>query len=821
MREQGRLIEIRGTVQGVGFRPWVYRLAREQGVRGRVRNDSRGVTIEAFGPDELLDVFVNRLQDALPPAAELKDLRWRAIPLELVTEFEIVKSESASERTVSIPPDLATCADCAREIFDSSDRRFGYPFTNCTNCGPRFTIARDMPYDRPSTTMAEFTMCPACQAEYDSAEDRRFHAQPNACPVCGPRLVAMNPAGAVLDSGDPIAFGARAVGAGLIVAVKGIGGFHLACDATSSQAVIRLRERKKRDEKPFAVMVESLEHAERIAHLSEVEKKILSSVERPIVLARRRADSVLSEEVAPDNKLVGLLLPYTPLHRLFLAEAARPLVMTSGNLAEEPIARTNGEALEKLREIADLFLVHDREIESRNDDSVSRVIAGKPVVLRRARGYVPRSIHAWRAFDRPVLACGAHLKNTFCLGQGDSAFLGPHIGDLENLETFTGYEQAIDRMKRFLRIEPAVVGHDLHPDYLSTRYADKLEGVQRVGVQHHHAHVASLMAEHGLEGPVIGVAFDGTGLGTDGAAWGGEFLIADYEGFERIATFRPIALAGGDTAIRQVWRLALALLDDAYDGEAPLHAIELFRDIPRRGIDVVRKMIGRKFNSPMAHGMGRYFDAIGAMVLNRSHSTYEGQVALALNMAADTDETGLYPVVIREGESPWRIDPRSMTRAIVDDTIAGRSAATIAAKFHNTIAGVTAELIRDFSRKCGSIPAVLTGGCFQNALLTEKIVDLIGRDVRLFLHERVPPGDGGIALGQAFVADAVARAGKTRTVEYNLVSRRSEVDFSVAGADVATRAREQRLSDRDGEKAQESAGVPAAAGVEPKSGDRR
>ncbi len=777
MTEEGRRIEIRGTVQGVGFRPWVYRLAREQALGGRVWNHSTGVTIEVFGRSDSVGLFVEQLGHDMPPAATITSLDTETVPMEPVDGFEIVESTASTGRVVSIPPDLATCPDCLQEIFDPNNRRFRYAFTNCTNCGPRFTISKDVPYDRSTTTMARFTMCSACQQEYDSPTDRRFHAQPNACPDCGPRLRVLGPTGAAISKDDPIAMAGRAIRCDFIVAVKGLGGFHLACDATSSTAVKRLRERKRRDEKPFAVMVPDLAAAEELAFLSDAEKALLCSPARPIVLVRRKPDASLAPEIAPHNRLVGVMLPYTPLHHLLLAQLGIPLVMTSGNLSEEPIARDNDEAVERLGEIADIFLVHDRDIESTCDDSVTRVIADAPVVLRRSRGWVPQGIALSRDVETPVLAAGAHLKNTFCIAEGGTAWLGPHIGDLENLETFGYYEEAIERMKRFLRIEPAIVAHDLHPEYLSTRYAEGLGGVRLVGVQHHHAHIAAAMAEHRFEGPVIGVAYDGTGYGTDGTAWGGEIMLADYQGFERVATFRPIPLAGSHAAISQVWRIALALLDDAFDGEPPLHAIPLFRHMPRRGIEVVRTMIEKKVNVPMAHGVGRYFDGIGAMVLGRPDSRYESQVALELNMAADPTETRRYPIIVHEGSVPWQIDLRPLVRAVVEDIINGVSQATIAGRFHNTIAEATSEIVRDLSFHTGAIPVVLTGGCFQNALLAERTVRNIANG---HLHRNVPPGDGGLALGQALVADALGKLGRERAIEYEVFSRGSEIDFKEA-----------------------------------------
>jgi hydrogenase maturation protein HypF len=753
---EGRRIQIRGTVQGVGFRPWVYRLACEEGISGRVRNDTSGVTIDAFAPSSALDTFVARLGSSAPPAAAVRDLSCEPIPAENANRFSIVESNSAGERSISIPPDLATCSECLSEVFDPANPRFRYPFTNCTHCGPRFTIALGVPYDRPATTMAPFAMCDSCRMEYESVLDRRFHAQPNACAACGPSLALTTPSGQTFGNGNPIAAAARALKDGLIVAIKGIGGFHLACDAGSSLAVTRLRRRKRRDEKPFAVMVKGLEAARRIARIDETEERLLTSMEAPIVLLPRQEDAPVAPEIAPDNPLVGLFLPYTPLHHLLLADFGGPLVMTSGNVSDEPMACKNGEALAALKEIADLFLLHDREIATRADDSVVRMIAGRPTLLRRSRGYVPRAIPVARAFDRPVLACGAHLKNTVCIGLRDSAYLGPHIGDLENLSSYRSYEEAIDRMEKFLSVSPEVIAHDLHPEYLSTLYAAARPEETKVAVQHHHAHVASAMAEHGIEGPVIGVAYDGTGYGTDGTAWGGEVLLARFSGFERLATFRPIPLAGGDLATREVWRIALALVDDAFGGEAPLDRLPLFRGIPEQSIAVVRRMAASGLATPLARGVGRYFDGIGALVLGRRAATYEGQVALAWNLAADPDEEGVYPYEV-ERNGLATLDLAPLVRAVLTDLADGRAASTISGRFHNTIALATKELVRLAAARVGRLPVVLTGGCFQNALLAERIVGLLEPEFRVYRHGEIPPGDGGIALGQALVADAVAR----------------------------------------------------------------
>ena len=756
MEVEGRRIEIRGTVQGVGFRPWVYRAACEQGIAGRVRNDCSGVTIDAFGPGQALDRFVDQLRAGSPPAASIEALHWQAIAPEPIPEFSIVSSENSGAVQPSIAPDLATCPSCVAEIFDTSGRRHRYPFTNCTHCGPRFSIARDVPYDRVTTTMASFAMCPSCEREYQSVLDRRFHAQPNACPVCGPQLRAVTSWGE-LPVPDPIRAAAQALREGSIVAVKGIGGFHLACDAGSDAAIEELRRRKRRDHKPFAVMVRDLSAAEELADLAAAERRLLGSSERPIVLVSRREGTALAEALAPANPLVGLVLPYTPLHHLLLAETNRPLVMTSGNLSEEPIVHRDEEALAQLGDVADLFLIHDREIAARCDDSVVRMIAGAPVVLRRARGHVPRAVRVREGFERPVLACGGDLKNACCIGAGDAAWFGPHVGDLENVDTFRSFEDAVERMERFLQVRPEIVAHDLHPDFFSTAYARARPETIRVGVQHHHAHVASVMAEHGLEGPVLGVAYDGTGYGTDGTAWGGEFLIAGLEGFERVATFRPLPLAGGDLAIHQVWRLAAALLDDAFGGDPPLAALPLFHTVPDRSLRLVRQMARRGLNSPFAHGVGRYFDAMGALFLERAESHHEGQIAMAWNFAADPEETGSYPFVIHADSSPWKVDLRPMVRRAVADFLEGSSSARISARFHATLAQATAEVVSHIVELRGPLPVVLTGGCFQNDLLARRVLERLVPRFAVYRNQEVPPGDGGIALGQALVADALSK----------------------------------------------------------------
>ena len=770
MALHGRHIEVRGVVQGVGFRPWVWQLAARYRVTGRVWNDTLGVQIDAYADEQILEHFTEVLATDAPPAARVREIEWRAIPADDSERFDIVASEDAAAPRTTIPPDLATCDDCLAELLDPTDRRYRYAFTNCTKCGPRYSIVRGAPYDREKTTMAPFAMCSRCLAEYADPSNRRFHAQPNACPACGPQLAALAPNGREIDSPDPIGFAARAIRAGMTVALKGLGGYHLACDATAPISVQRLRERKRREVKPLAVMVRDLAAAAQLAFISAEEERLLTSVERPIVLLRKRPGAKLAAEVTGDNPLVGIFLPYTPLHHLLMREVATPLVMTSANFAEEPMIHRDADALEKLADVADLFITNNRLIESRIDDSVVRVIDAVPTVFRRARGYVPRGVPVTRAFAEPVLACGAQLKNAFCIGIGNAAFLGPHIGDLETVETLTAYETAIIKMNDFVGTEPRLLAHDLHPDYFSTRYALAQEGVQTIGVQHHHAHIASAMAEHRLDGSVIGIAYDGTGYGTDGTAWGGEVLIASYEGFERFATFRPIPLAGGDQAIRQVWRIALALLDEAFDGAPPLHALELFRAIPRRGIESVRRMIATRLNAPLARGVGRYFDALGAIALAMPDARYEGEVAFQWNMAAEPSERGRYEVVIHDGVTPWEVDFRSVIKAAVEDLLDGRAPSIVSARFHNTLVDVTAELARAALALRGDMPVVLSGGCFQNARLAEGVIGALRPSARVFMNHDVPPGDGGIALGQAVIANAfVECGGRAAAVDQELV----------------------------------------------------
>jgi hydrogenase maturation protein HypF len=691
-------------------------------------------------------------------------MNWTPIEEKAPVDFCIASSEVARMPQISLSPDLAMCSACRAEISDPADRRYRYMLANCTGCGPRFTITQALPYDRKRTTMVAFTLCTACETEYATPADRRFHAEPNACHSCGPRVKLLAPDEEVLAEGErALERAAALLRRGAIVAVRGIGGFHLACDATREKAVSELRKRKQRDGKPFAVMVLDGRAATAIAEIGPAERALLESPQAPIVLLERREGAGLAESVAPGNPMVGLLIAYSPLHALLSAAADTPLVMTSGNISGDPIIYRNEDALKQLAGVADAFLLHDRDIVSGCDDSVATFIAGSPVVLRRSRGHVPRPVVLERSLRRRVLACGAQLNNTFCLATENMAYLSPHNGDLEGPEALLEYRRSIAQMEELLEVRPEVIAYDLHPLYASTQYALARPESLKIAVQHHHAHVVSVMAEHHLKGPVIGFAFDGTGYGTDGSLWGGELLLADFAGFERLATIRPLSLVGGEIAIRQVWRLALAILEDAFDGDPPIDRIPVLRGIDARKLSAVHTLLRAGTNCISTHGLGRYFDALGSLVLDVPLAQFQGQVAMAWNFAADTTEERSYPFTIDTGQDPRQLDLRPLVRAVVRDSLQGRPAAEISGRFHNTIATAVAELRRSCGVSVKRLPVVLTGGCFQNRLLTERTIEKLGDSAPVFIHKQVPPGDGGVALGQALIADAMIAKGEAAT----------------------------------------------------------
>ncbi len=757
-RERRRTrVRVHGTVQGVGFRPYVYRLAGELGLSGFVLNDSRGVVAEIEGGNEAVSQFLARLEHDAPPLAVVERVATEEIEPTSDAGFSIRESPHGEVADAPVAPDTATCEECLAELFDPDDRRYRYPFTNCTNCGPRFTIIRGVPYDRPLTTMAAFTMCTRCQAEYEDPADRRFHAQPNACPECGPAVALVDCAGAAVAAGDArdlVQAAAWALRDGRILAVKGIGGFHLACRADDERAVSTLRARKHREDKPFALMVASVEAAGALLELGAVERELLLGGARPIVLAPRRPDAPVAASVAPGARQLGVMLPYSPLHHL-LADAGATLVMTSANVSDEPIAYRDEDALERLGGLADVFLLHDRPIQTRTDDSVVRVVdvAGRARTsfVRRSRGYVPASLALPGGTPVALLACGAELKNTFCLAKGQRAWVGPHVGDLENYETLRSFVDGIEAFKELFAVEPTVVAHDLHPEYLSTKFAMAYEGVELVGVQHHHAHMAACLAEHGERGTAIGAIFDGTGYGTDGTVWGGEILCGDIGDFRRVGMLLPVPLPGGARAIRQPWRMACAWL--AATGQTDLPRV--LRDrVPERSWRDVRTLVRTGFNSPMTSSVGRLFDAVAALCGLRASVNYEGQAAIELEAACDPVARGSYPINVQtESTGTLMLDPREAIAAVDADVRAGVSVGVVASRFHAAISQGAVEACTLSASAAGTDLVVLSGGVFQNQRLLETVAaGLAGAGLRVLAAERLPANDGGISYGQAAVA---------------------------------------------------------------------
>lgn len=755
-----RHITVAGIVQGVGFRPFVYGLAMKNGLAGFVLNDTTGVTIELEGEPPALENFIAHLRDRPPPLARIENVDCRIIPPKGELAFNIVASQGQHEKSVLISPDTRTCDDCLDELFDVADRRYRYPFINCTNCGPRFTIVKDVPYDRARTTMDRFEMCADCAREFHDPADRRFHAQPNACPRCGPRVRLLDSQGRESSETDPVFAAAGLLRQGAILAVKGLGGYHLACNALKHPAVRRLRARKHREEKPFALMARDLGAVKQFCLVSDEDEILLRSDARPIVLLRKRDNIPIAEAVAPGQRQLGVMLPYTPLHHLLLADADLPLVMTSGNMSEEPIAYKNDDALRRLGNLAEYFLVHDRDIHMRCDDSVARTIGKQKLLIRRSRGYAPQPIFVAQPFVQPVLACGAHLKNTFCLGKERHAFISHHIGDLENYETLKSFVDGIAHFKNLFAVEPAVIAHDLHPEYLSTKYAVGIHGLTKIAVQHHHAHIASCMAEHGLKGPVIGVAFDGLGYGGDGTIWGGEFLVTRLAGYERRAHLRCVPLAGGDRAIREPWRMALSYLRDALGADPLFLGLPGWDGIAEKKVEMVTSMIQRGLNTVQTSSCGRLFDAVASIMGLRHEVNYEGQAAIELEMAVREGISESYPFEIG-ASSPWEIDLRPAIERLVLDIQMKVSVNSIAAKFHNTIVAIIVVICRRLRETDGLNLVCLSGGTFQNSYLLERLVPALRSSAfEVYLNRQVPNNDGGIALGQAAVANAVMAGGR-------------------------------------------------------------
>jgi hydrogenase maturation protein HypF len=755
-------VRVQGTVQGVGFRPHVHRLARELALSGFVRNDASGVAIEVEGPGTAVDRFLARLASDAPVLAVLEEITAEELEPTGERGFHIRESALGGIANAPVTPDTATCVECLRELFDPGDRRYRYPFINCTNCGPRFTIVRGIPYDRRLTTMARFRMCSACQAEYDDPGDRRFHAQPNACARCGPSISLLDRTGKRLPSTegrDVIGEAAEALLGGAILAVKGIGGYHLACRADADSAVAALRARKRREDKPFALMVADLESAERLVDIGEAERELLLAPARPIVLASRRGTAPVAPSVAPDATELGVMLPYSPLHHLLLDDTGTTLVMTSGNVSDEPIAYRDDDALTRLASIADLFLVHDREIETRTDDSVARVVragpTARPALIRRSRGYVPASLSLpGEGAPRPVLACGAELKNTFCVAKGARAWVSHHIGDLENYETLRSFIEGVEHLGRLFDVQPRVVAYDLHPEYLSTKYALEREGVELVSVQHHHAHLAACLAEHGELGSAVAAIFDGTGYGTDGTVWGGELLYGDLGGFERVGALHAVPLPGSQRAIRQPWRMACAWLTEVRGGEPELPP-GLTGEVDPQKWSQVARLSRTAFASPPNTSMGRLFDAVAALCGLRAEINYEGQAAIELEARCDPSEKGRYPIDVRPGDRRLVIDPRETIGAVAADVAAGVPVGRVASRFHAAIAHATVDALTDAASERGAETAALSGGVFANRrLLSQTVAGLREAGLRVLTPQRLPVNDGGLSYGQAAVAAA-------------------------------------------------------------------
>lgn len=754
-------------MQGVGFRPFVYGLATRLGLAGVVGNDERGVFIEVEGGSAPVEQFLAALAGDPPPLAVIERISTGPAPVTGRRTFVIAPSTACGDRRALVSPDVATCDACLRELTDPADRRHGYAFINCTGCGPRFTIVRDVPYDRANTTMAGFRMCADCAREYHDPADRRFHAQPVCCPACGPRLRFVGSGSGGDPAGDPLARAVRLLRAGGVLAVKGLGGYHLAALAADEPAVAALRSRKHREDKPFAVMAGNLDEARRLCVVDPAEERLLTGPARPVVLLRRlqgtsAALSValsVAPSVAPGNRWLGVLLPYTPLHHLLLRALGQPVVLTSGNVSDEPIAYRDEDALERLGGIADAFLTHDRPIHIRTDDSVVRVFRGRDLPIRRSRGYVPQPLALARAAPRPVLACGAELKHTFCLVKGDRAVVSHHIGDLENYETLRSFTEGVEHFRRLFDITPEVVAHDLHPEYLSTKWALD-QDADLVGVQHHHAHIASCLADNAVAGPVVGVAFDGLGYGPDGTLWGGEFLVADLAEFERVGHLAPVPMPGGATAIRQPWRMAAAYLDLAYDGDVP-EDLEVLRRNAERWAAVValaRRGGNAPVNPPLTSSMGRLFDAVAAVAGVRDAITYEGQAAVEFEQLADPAVDEAYPCGFVATGTRFTVPGVALVRAAAEDVRARVPRDVVAARFHNAVARVVADGCALVREARGLSTVALSGGVFQNLLLLGRAVTLLEeRGFTVLTHHRVPPNDGGVSLGQAAVAAALDR----------------------------------------------------------------
>ncbi len=734
-------IEVKGIVQGVGFRPFVHRLVEKWGFTGWVRNTSDGAELELCGARGALLHFIEELKHNAPPLALIESVEFSEVKPGNYAGFEIIASEAHERMETLVSPDVGICADCRRELLDPHDRRYRYPFINCTNCGPRFTIIKSVPYDRASTSMSAFPMCPDCEREFGDIHDRRYHAQPDCCPKCGPRCFYLDAGGREIP-GDAVETARRELKAGRIVCVKGLGGMHLAC-LPEPDIVSELRRRKRRDEKPFALMCRDTACARALCRVTDGEAAALEGFRKPIVLLEKLEPGALAH--LSENGSLGVMLPYTPLHVLLLGDDIDCLVMTSANISETPIISGNAEVLEALRGIADGFLLHDRDIQTKCDDSLIRIYAGRDYPLRRSRGYVPYPVAV--PVKRRLLACGAEQKASFCLSKPGHSFPSQHMGDLKNLETLTNWEEQIEHFAKLFDIVPEAIACDMHPDYLSTAYAEERaerEGIPLLRVQHHHAHMAACMADNSLEGGCLGLVWDGTGYGSDGAIWGGELLAGGYKGFRRAGSMRPIPLAGGDAAIDEIWRVGAAMLSGAGCDTEPFSR--------ETGCETVLRMLATGTNSPLSSGMGRLFDGVCAILGIRRRASYEGQGAVLLEAAADALETGEYPFSFYDAQGVLTLDWRDMIRALVSD---GAGAGVRAARFMNTLISAAAEQLRRVSKETGLGRVVLSGGVFQNMYIMNRLPERLRRmGLEVYTHSRVSCSDEGLSLGQLMILEA-------------------------------------------------------------------
>ena len=746
-----RSLRVKGIVQGVGFRPYVYQLAKKYGLRGEIANTSSGVHLHVEGTPKTFDSFLKDLPKKCPPLARITEISSNPEPVRDYENFLIAESKKEETIFTLISPDVSVCVDCLGELLDPEDRRYQYPFINCTNCGPRYTIIEHIPYDRPFTSMKSFQMCDDCRSEYEDPTNRRFHAQPNACHACGPHVALYDKHRKRMITPDPIQSVIELLKQGKIVALKGLGGFHLSVDAENGDGVERLRQQKHREEKPFALMSCDVDRVRTFAHIDAEEEKLLTSLERPIVLLKKRQSNSIAEQVAPKNRNFGVMLPYTPLHYLILNHELKALVMTSANMSEDPIIIDNEEAFERLSDVADFFLTHNRDIILRSDDSIVKRTAQKTRLIRRSRGYVPTPL-LLKAKMPPILACGAELKNTICLTRDKEAFLSQHIGDLENFQTYEFFLMTIQHLKKILGINPEIIACDLHPDYMSTRYAEEQKDIPLVRVQHHHAHIVGCMAENGLDGEVIGLSFDGTGYGTDGALWGGEVLVCDAEKFKRTASLSYVPMPGSSAAVKEPWRMAVSYLYDAFGPEMWDLDLPLIRDIGEEKIRIILDMISKRINAPLTSSLGRLFDGVASILGIRNRVNFEGQAAMELEMMAEGDiQTGYeYTWVTKE---PLRILPAPIIRGVIRDMAQGLGLPEISSKFHVTLVRLFSDLCEEIRRETGLNQIAMSGGVFQNSILmTDLTKALVLKRFEVFTHSLIPTNDGGICLGQAMVA---------------------------------------------------------------------